>query len=75
MDDWNLQYTNIEHPVWGHVRVHVFNRPISDESTKYLSSKTEYSPTAVVRLVNIFNFLAYYWTIKDAIRSIYYYIA
>jgi len=28
------QYTNIQHPVGGHIRVHIFNRPISDEPTK-----------------------------------------
>ena len=38
-----LRYTYILwHPVWGHVRVHIFNRPISDESIKLLGITTKY---------------------------------
>ena len=45
--------------------VHIFGRPISDKPTKSLNVKTEYMPIDVVRLVNIFNCLAYDWTVKD----------
>jgi len=31
-----------QNPLWVHVRVHIFNRPISDESTKSLGIKSEY---------------------------------
>ena len=41
-----------------------FKWPISDEPTKSWSIKTEYIPKAVVWLVNIFNCLAYDWTVK-----------
>ena len=47
------------HPVWGHVRFHISNQPTSDEPTKSLGIKTDYTPRAVVWLVNIFNCLAY----------------
>jgi hypothetical protein len=30
------------------VRVHIFNQPISDEPTKSLGIKTDYTPRAVV---------------------------
>jgi hypothetical protein len=53
------------HPVWGQVIVHIFNRPINDEPTKYLGIRTEFSPRTYDRLVNIFNRLAYNWTVKD----------
>ena len=43
----------------------LFNRPISDAFTKSLGIKTENTLKAVVRLVNIFKFLAYDWTGKD----------
>jgi len=40
--------------VLGHVRVYIFDQPISDELAEYLGIKTEYTPLAVVRLVNIY---------------------
>jgi len=45
---------------------HIVNQPISAEPTKSLGIKTEYTPSVVVRsgLVNIFNCLAYDWTVK-----------
>jgi len=43
----------------------LFNRPISDRLTKSLGIKTEHTLKAVVRLVNIYKFLAYDWTSKD----------
>jgi len=49
------RYTNVQQSVWGHVRVHIYNRPIKDEPTKSLVIKTEYTPRAVARLVNICN--------------------
>ena len=52
------QYTNI-------ARVRIFNEPIRDEPIKFLDNKTMYMPRAVIRLVNIFNCLAYDWTVKD----------
>lgn len=39
--------------VWGHVQVNIFNQPISDQHTKYLGSRTEYTTRAVVRLVYV----------------------
>ena len=36
-----------------------------DDPTEYLGIKTEYTPRTCVLLVNIFNCLAYDWTIKD----------
>ena len=37
------RYTNILwHSVWGHIRVHIFNEPISDELTKSVVIKTKY---------------------------------
>jgi hypothetical protein len=51
------------HCVWGHDRVYIFNQLISDEPNKSLGIKTEYMPRAVVRLDNIFNCLAYEWTV------------
>jgi hypothetical protein len=53
------------HCVWSHDRVYIFNQLISDEPNKSLGIKTEYMPRAVVRLDNIFNCLAYEWTVKD----------
>jgi hypothetical protein len=47
----------------GHIRVHIFNRQISDEHTKSLRIKTEQMPRAVVRLGSIFNRLIYDWLI------------
>ena len=47
---------------WGHVRVHIFVRPISDELAEYLGIQIEYTPLAVVRLVKIYNCFAYDWT-------------
>jgi hypothetical protein len=38
---------------------HIFNRQTSHEPTISLGVKTEYTPRAVVRLVNIFTGLAY----------------
>jgi hypothetical protein len=38
---------------------------MSDEPTKSLDIKTENTLRAVVRLGNIFGYLAYDWTIKD----------
>ena len=49
----------------GHVRIHIFNRPISDEPTKSACIKTKYTPIVVVLLVNIFTCLGYYWTVED----------
>lgn len=34
--------------------VHILNRPINDQPTKSLDSKTEYTPRAVERLINIY---------------------
>jgi hypothetical protein len=42
-----------------------FHRPISEEPTKSLGIKTEYTP----KLVNIFNCLAYDWIVKDERKS------
>jgi hypothetical protein len=42
----------------GHVRVHIFYCPISDEPTKSIGIKTDNTPKAIVWLVNIFNCLA-----------------
>lgn len=39
-------------PRWGHIRDHIFNRPISDDLSKYWGIKTEKTPRAVCRLVN-----------------------
>ena len=61
-----MGYTNIlRHPVWGHIKVHIFIQPISDEHTKSIGIKNEFKPRAVVRLVSIFNCLADDWTMKD----------
>jgi len=38
---------------------------ISDESTKYLGIKTEYTPRTFVRLDNIFKCLVYDGTVND----------
>jgi len=46
----------------GYVRVHFYNQPISDEPTNFCDNLIEHMPKAVVRLVNIFNCLAYGWT-------------
>jgi len=43
--------------------IHILNRPISNEPTKYLGIKIEYTPRDVVRQVNIFNCLAYEWIV------------
>jgi uncharacterized protein Yka (UPF0111/DUF47 family) len=43
----------------GHFRIHIIIRPISDKTITSLGFKTEYMPRAVVRLVKIFNCLAY----------------
>jgi hypothetical protein len=40
-------------------------QPKSDDPTEYLGIKTEYTSRTFVLLVNIFNCLAYDWTIKD----------
>ena len=45
-------------------RAYIFNRPIRDDPAKSLSIKTRYTPRAVVQLVNLFNCLPYYWTVK-----------
>jgi hypothetical protein len=42
-----------------------FHRLISEEPTKSLGIKTEYTP----KLVNIFNCLAYDWIVKDERKS------
>ena len=34
----------LRHPVWGHIRVHIFTRPISYEPTKLSSITTKYLP-------------------------------
>jgi len=49
---------------------HIVNRTISAEPTKSLGIKTEYTPNVVVlsRLVNIFNCLAYDWTVNDELK-------
>jgi len=52
-------------PVWGHIRVHIFDQLIRDVPTLSLGIKTEYTPRTVVRLVNIFNCLAYDWMTRD----------
>ena len=49
----------------GYVRGHIFNRPVKDDLTNSLGIKTRYTPRAVVRLVSIFNCLAYDWVVKD----------
>jgi hypothetical protein len=59
-----LQYTNII-PFGVMSRVHIFNWPISNEPTKTVGVKTEYTPKAVVRLVSIINCFAYDRTVKD----------
>jgi hypothetical protein len=56
--------------VWGQVRVHIFNRPISNDVKYSLGIKNECTPRAVVRLVNIFNCIAYGWTIKKNERHL-----
>jgi hypothetical protein len=58
-----LNFLAISHLTTSHkgFKVPVFNRPISD---KFTSIKTEFM-LRVVRLVNIFNSLAYDWMIKD----------
>jgi hypothetical protein len=49
-----------------HVRVHLStDHAISGEPTKSLGIKTQYTPSVVFRLVNIFNCLAYDWAVKD----------
>jgi hypothetical protein len=49
---------SIQHPVWGPARVHIVDRPISDEQS--LGIKHKYTPRAVVRLVIIINCLSLY---------------
>jgi hypothetical protein len=51
--------------MWGHVRVHIFNRPINDNPTKSLGIKAEYLPRAVVRLGYRFRCLVYDLMVKD----------
>jgi hypothetical protein len=46
-------------------KVHIFNQPINDEPTNSLGIKAEYTPRAVVQLVNIFNSHPNDWTLKD----------
>ena len=47
------RHTNLySEPVWGQFRVNMFNRPISNESTKSLGIKGEYTLRAAVRLIN-----------------------
>ena len=51
------RYSNTyRHPC---VRVHIFNRSIRNETTKYLGIKADYTPIAGVPLVNMLNSLSY----------------
>jgi hypothetical protein len=43
----------------------IFNRPISEVTTKLLVIKTEYTPTAVIQMANKCNCRAYDWSVKD----------
>jgi hypothetical protein len=62
-----FSFLSHKHAIVSNVGSHqgLFNRPISDAFTKSLGIKTENTLKAVVRLVNIFKFLAYDWTSKD----------
>jgi hypothetical protein len=52
------RHTNLySEPVWGQFRVNMFNRPISNESTKSLGIKGEYTLRAAVRLINAISVL------------------
>jgi len=42
---------------------HIFNRPISDDTSSGI--KTEYTSRDAVPLVNMYHCLAYDWTVKD----------
>ena len=54
-----------------HDRIHIFNQPISDKPSKSWGIETEHTLKSVVQLVNIFNCLAFNWTLKDKGRVTY----
>ena len=55
----------IRRPLWGSFMVHTYNVSISDESTKSRKIHVKHSLRDVVRLVSIFDCLAYDWKVKN----------
>ena len=69
------RYNNILwHPVWGHIRVHIFNEPISDELTKSVVIKTKHMqnicrPVGQYILLSILSLFQqfFYWNCFDGV--------
>jgi hypothetical protein len=51
--------------MWGHIGVHIINKPNSDVPMQFVTIKTEHTLSAVVRLVNNYSCPAYDWMVKD----------
>ena len=56
--------TSNDTTVWGHFRVHIFNRPISVELTKYYRYQTRVHAKSCCQIGQYFNCLAYDWMVK-----------